>query len=691
VSGIVGHLPDPYPVVPIGGRLDAEVTLPGSKSISNRALLVAALAAGTTRLAGVLVADDTEAMLACLQALGVAVRVGPVDDAGNVEVVVEGGGGRLPDGAVVLDARMAGTVARFLPPALALRSGTARLDGAPRLRERPLGPLVEALGALGVDLRAAGVPGHLPLLVTGAGSLTPGRGDDAPVTLALPGHISSQFISGLMIAAACRPGGLHIELTTPPVSRPYLAMTAAVLGAFGAAAQVGEHHVAVAGGGLVSPGRFAVEPDASAASYAFAAAALCGGRVRVRGLDRGSLQGDVGFVDVLAAMGADVVAGDGAIEVRGGAPLRAVDADFSDISDTAQTAAVVAACATGTTRLTGIGFIRAKETDRVGATVAELRRLGVDATEEDDAIVVRRPDGPWPGPSAPTVVATYDDHRMAMSFALLGLVRDGVAIADPGCVAKTFPGYWGFLDRLRASARSAAVGGRYGARPVRVIAIDGPAGSGKSTVGKALAARLGLTYLDTGAMYRGVTYAALRRGIDPDDTAAVALIVPGVELDVTAERVLVDGVDATIEIRGPEVTRAVSAVAANPAVRTELTRRMREWARARGGGVIEGRDIGSVVFPDAELKVYLDAPPDVRAARRSKEVTDLAYEQVAASIAERDARDQGRAHAPLVRADGAVAIDTGDRSVAEIVAAIGGLLDATGVPGGGAGTAEEGS
>ena len=209
-----------------------------------------------------------------------------------------------------------------------------------------------------------------------------------------------------------------------------------------------------------------------------------------------------------------------------------------------------------------------------------------------------------------------------------------------------------------------------------VIAIDGPAGSGKSTVAKAVAQRLGLEYLDTGAMYRAVTFAALRRQIDPDDQSAVASLVSDVELDVSPEAVTVDGVNATVEIRGPEVTRAVSAVAANQRVRTELTRRMREWADGRGGGVIEGRDIGTVVFPDADLKLFITARAEVRAARRHKELSDLEYDQVAASIAERDALDSGRSNAPLAKADDAVVIDTSDRSVDDLVDQILGLLPA---------------
>ncbi len=209
---------------------------------------------------------------------------------------------------------------------------------------------------------------------------------------------------------------------------------------------------------------------------------------------------------------------------------------------------------------------------------------------------------------------------------------------------------------------------------MRVIAIDGPAGSGKSTVARLLAERLGLRYLDTGAMYRAVTFAALRHNIDPADADPVAALARKVDLEVTLDAVRVDGVDATIEIRGPEVTRAVSSVAANPEVRTELVARQREWATRHGGGVIEGRDIGSVVFPDAELKVYLDARPEVRAARRSKEVSDLDYETVAADIARRDALDQGREASPLTRAGDAVEVDTSDLGIDEIVELIAGEL-----------------
>jgi CMP/dCMP kinase len=218
------------------------------------------------------------------------------------------------------------------------------------------------------------------------------------------------------------------------------------------------------------------------------------------------------------------------------------------------------------------------------------------------------------------------------------------------------------------------VSSRSSTQPLKVIAIDGPAGSGKSTVAKELATRLGLEYLDTGAMYRSIAFAALSRGVEPDDVERVADIARAAEIEVDERGVRIDGVDATVEIRGPEVTRAVSLVAANPVVRSELHLRQKDWARRRGGGVIEGRDIGSVVFPDAVLKVYLTAQPDVRAGRRAKEVTDLDYHTVAADIARRDAYDQSREHDPLSEADDAIVIDTSMLSIGEVVDRLEGLL-----------------
>ncbi|MFZ4518779.1 MAG: 3-phosphoshikimate 1-carboxyvinyltransferase [Microthrixaceae bacterium] len=432
------ELPDPYEVVPLDRPLDAVVRPPGSKSITNRALVCAALAGGRSVLEGILLADDTEAMVDCLRALGVGIRI----DRDARTAMVQGVGGRPPVDGAVLDARLSGTTSRFVAPVAALAPATTVLDGDAPLRARPMGDLLDALVALGADVEPLGEPGHLPVRLGG------GRLTGSAVEVA--GDVSSQFLSGLLLSAPCMPEGLEVRITTPLVSVPYVEMTLAVMEHFGAAVRRQGDVISVAPTGYRGS-TLAVEPDASAASYFLAAAAIAGGRVRIEGLGSGSLQGDARFADVLARMGVAVRWEEDALEVRGGGDLRGITVDLADLSDTAQTLAAVAPFAEGPTVVTGIGFIRGKETDRIAAVVSELRRLGVDATEDDDGFTVR------PGVPTAGVVATYDDHRMAMSFALLGLRVPGIRIADPGCVAKTYPGYWDDLERLRGP--SAAVPG----------------------------------------------------------------------------------------------------------------------------------------------------------------------------------------------------------------------------------------
>ncbi|MFA9445176.1 3-phosphoshikimate 1-carboxyvinyltransferase [Egicoccus sp. AB-alg6-2] len=411
---------------------DAVVPIPGSKSITNRALVTAALATGTSTLRGVLFADDTEAMLDALARLGVALEV----DRSAASVVVHGLAGTVPAGPAHLDVRLSGTTARFLAPMLALGRGTYVLDAAPPFRARPMAPLFEALRQLGVTVDEHERAGHLPASLTSSGA----RGGH----LTVPADGSSQFLSGLLLSGPAMADGLHVRIAGDLVSRPYVAMTIAVMDAFGAQVTTdgdgSGFEVAPGGYGAVTYG---IEPDASAASYFLAAAAITGGRVRIEGLGRGALQGDVAFADVLERMGAEVRWHPDAVEVRGTGTLRGIEVDMADISDTAQTLAAVAVFATSPTRVRGIGFIRHKETDRVGAVVAELQRLGIDAREEADGFVVH------PGTPSPGRVRTYDDHRMAMSFALLGLRVPGIVITDPDCVAKTFPDYFAVLEGLR--------------------------------------------------------------------------------------------------------------------------------------------------------------------------------------------------------------------------------------------------
>jgi 3-phosphoshikimate 1-carboxyvinyltransferase len=422
---------DPLPIEAITEPLDAVVEVPGSKSITNRALLCAALAEGRSRLTGVLFADDTEAMMACIRSLGATISVDR--EACTVDVV--GTAGRVSAEQTSLDAGQSGTTARFIAAALILSDEEHLLDAEPQMRARPMGPTFDALRSLGASVVEVERTGFLPVRVRGAAHST-------RPTVQLPGDLSSQFVSGLLLVAPCLAHGLRLELSTRAISAPYLAMTVATMRRFGALVDQPSDGVFV-----VEPGGYRglihhIEPDASAASYFFAAAAICGGRVRIDGLGSSSIQGDVHFVDVLSAMGAQVDVQPESITVTGG-DLHGVDADFADISDTAQTIAAVAAFADGPTRISGIGFIRAKETDRLAAVVTELGRCGIGAVELEDGFEVH------PAPIRPAVIHTYDDHRMAMSFSLIGLRSDGIEIADPACVAKTFPTFFDVLDSIR--------------------------------------------------------------------------------------------------------------------------------------------------------------------------------------------------------------------------------------------------
>jgi 3-phosphoshikimate 1-carboxyvinyltransferase len=428
---------DAVAVEPVEGPLDAVVDVPGSKSLTNRALVAAALAPGQSTVEGALFADDTEAMTAALAELG----VGIVADRTAATIAVTGVGRDLRADPITVDARLSGTTARFLLPVLALGSSTYRLDGASPLRARPFAEQVAALRSLGARVVELGEPGRLPLQVEG-GTLRGGR-------VELPGGTSSQFASGLLLAAPLLPHGLDLRVSGTMVSRPYLQLTVDVMRAFGAVVEQEDDRRFLVRSGGYTPGAYRVEADASAASYFFAAAAITGGRVRVQGLRRDSHQGDLGFVGVLESMGAAVGWEDDAVTVSGRGRVRGVDVDLADLSDTAPTLAAVACFAAGPTRVRGVGFIRAKETDRVGAVVTELRRLGMDAVEHDDGFEVR---GGRPGSGR---VRTYGDHRMAMSFALIGLRVPGVEICDPGCVAKTFPGFWEALAGLAGGGRAA--------------------------------------------------------------------------------------------------------------------------------------------------------------------------------------------------------------------------------------------
>jgi 3-phosphoshikimate 1-carboxyvinyltransferase len=426
----------PVTIAPLFTPPDCSVQVPGSKSYTNRALIAAALADGPSVLTGALFSDDTHYMQEALGRLGIGVRSSEADHRFDVQ----GSGAQIPDADAELFVGNAGTAARFLTVLAALGRGNIRLDGTPRMRERPMADLVRALRTFGVSVTEHAAAGCFPLTICGR------ERKQGAVSVSLPGSASSQFISGLLLSAPYFGGDVEVRVEGDLVSKPYLDMTRSVMASFGVELQYADYTRFNLRAGQRYTGRnYAVEPDASAASYFFAAAAITGGRVRVEGLGTTTEQGDWKLVDVLEQMGARVEREPNATTVIGTGKLVGVDVDMNDLSDVAQTLAVVAPFASSPTRIRGIGFIRHKETDRVGAVVDELTKLGIVAVEDDDGYTVN------PGTPKPGSVHTYEDHRMAMSFALLGLRVPGITIENPACTSKTFPNYFDVLERLRKS------------------------------------------------------------------------------------------------------------------------------------------------------------------------------------------------------------------------------------------------
>lgn len=434
-AGEVSKQLEAMEVTPVTRPVDAVVPVPGSKSITNRALLVAALAEGESELIGALHSDDTTYMAAALNQLGINVE----SDSDGERFRVRGGGGTFPVAEADLFVGNAGTAMRFLTAALPLGSGTYRVDGIPRMRKRPIAPLLNALNDLGANVVSEEGTGCPPVVVRASG-LPGGR-------CAMAGDQSSQYFSALLLAAPYARDGVEIEVIGDLVSKPYMPMTAAVMRSFGVEVELDTdewRRFKVAPGQRYSGRIYQVEPDASNASYFFAAAAVTGGRVRVNGLGSWSTQGDLNFVHVLSAMGAEVTIADDYVEVIGppDGRLQGVDLDLNAISDTAQTLAAIAPYASGSTTIRGVEHARLKETDRIGALAIELRRLGQEIEERPDGLTIH------PRKVVPADIQTYDDHRMAMSFAITALRAPGVRILDPGCTAKTFPDFFARLARI---------------------------------------------------------------------------------------------------------------------------------------------------------------------------------------------------------------------------------------------------
>ncbi|WP_442481357.1 3-phosphoshikimate 1-carboxyvinyltransferase [Aeoliella sp. SH292] len=425
---------DSIQITPATGPLRATIRPPGSKSITNRALVCAALAEGTSVLTGALDSDDTRVMIDSLAKLGIPVEVS--DD--RTVLQVQGCGGKIPASAAELFVGNSGTTIRFLTAMVALGQGTYRLDGVPRMRERPIGDLVDALQQLGVDADCES-PGGCPPVVVKATGLPGGRA-------VVRGDISSQYLSGLMMAIPSAAGAVELAIDGPLVSQPYVWMTLEVMKSFWVTLEATSDLTKfnTAGGQIYQTANYAIEPDASAASYFWAAAAIVGGSVTVEGLSAASLQGDVGVVDLLEQMGATVARRSDSITVTG-SKLRGITANMNAVSDMVQTIAAVAMFAEGPTEISGVAHNRHKETDRIAAVATELRKLGASVEEFEDGLRIT------PGKLRGASVATYDDHRMAMSLALVGLKVPGVEIQDPGCTAKTYPEYFDDLARVVAS------------------------------------------------------------------------------------------------------------------------------------------------------------------------------------------------------------------------------------------------
>ncbi len=644
-------------IPPLAGA-DGALVLPGSKSISNRVLLLSALCLGSTTLYDVLDSDDTRVMLAALRLLGCGVRQS------GTTVEVDGLGGQLPVRRAQLFMGNAGTAIRPLTAALAVLGGDFELRGVPRMHERPIGDLVDALRQLGCHIEDLGQPGYPPLRIG-----QPVLQLDAPIKVR--GDVSSQFLTALLMALPLvAQRDIVIEVVGELISRPYVEITLKLLARFGVVvARDGWQRFTIpADSQLRSPGSLHVEADASSASYFIALGAITtglGGQngIKIQGLGQDSIQGDIRFIEAARMMGAQIDSGPNWLHIRRGEPgqgwpLKAIDLDCNHIPDAAMTLAVMALYAQGTTTLRNIASWRVKETDRIAAMATELRKLGAQVEEGADFLRVTAPASPADWRAA--TIHTYDDHRIAMCFSLAAFNPAGlpVRIEDPKCVAKTFPDYF---EALFALAQTPAQG-------VPVICIDGPTASGKGTLAASLARQLGYHFLDSGALYRIAALAARRAGLalEPAQETAIAEVARGLNIQFEADRVLLGGEDISDAIRTEEAGMDASRVSVLPQVRDALLALQHSFARLPGL-VADGRDMGTVVFPTAALKIFLTASAAQRAQRRHKQLISKGISATLASLRAdleaRDARDMSRSTAPLKPAVDARLLDNSELSI----------------------------
>ena len=628
--------------------------LPGSKSISNRVLLLAALSEGVTEVRDLLKSDDTERMLEALQTLGIV-----IESLGDNAYRVQGCAGNFPNKNAKLFLGNAGTAFRPLTAALALSGGHYELSGVPRMHERPIGDLVDALRQLGADISYMGNEGFPPL------AIFPGKLEGN--TVSVRGDVSSQFLTGILMALPLLRREVTVNIVGDLISKPYIDITLAMMRQFDAVVfRTGDWRQSVVEGSRYadsrvnyrSPGIVYVEGDASSASYFLAAGAIGGGPLRIEGVGSESIQGDVKFADALGKMGAQIIMGPNWMEATSpeDGKLKAIDLDCNHIPDAAMTLAVAALFAEGTTTLRNIASWRVKETDRIAAMAIELRKVGAVVEEGADFIRITPPASRAEIINPAEGIDTYDDHRMAMCFSLAAFGAQGIRINDPKCVAKTFPEYFAEFDKVT--------------RKVSVIAIDGPSASGKGTVAQRVAAALGMHYLDSGALYRLLGLAAQKHGISLTEEARLAALAGQIDIRFEGENIWLDGQPVGDELRTEEAGAAASKVAALPGVRAALLDKQQAFLRAPGL-VADGRDMASVVFPDAELKIFLTASAEVRADRRYKQLKQKGMDANIAALLQdieaRDSRDTQRSVAPLQQATGAVRLDTTAMNIEQAV------------------------
>jgi 3-phosphoshikimate 1-carboxyvinyltransferase len=633
------------------------VRLPGSKSISNRVLLLAALSTGHTDIVDLLDSDDTQVMLKALAQLGCHIEAQP-----DGALRVHGLGGQLPVKQAPLFLGNAGTAMRPLTAALALlaseQGGCFELSGIARMHERPIGDLVDALRQLGCPVDCLGQEGYPPLRL--------GDGADHALKLDQPirvrGDVSSQFLTALLLALPLvARQDVVIDVVGELISRPYIEITLNLLARFGVHVQRDgwQRFTIPAGSRYTSPGVIHVEGDASSASYFIALGALAAASpgtdgITIEGVGLSSIQGDIRFVEAARLMGADVSGEANRLHIRRGAwPLQAIDLDCNHIPDAAMTLAVMALYANGTTTLRNIASWRVKETDRIAAMANECRKFGATVEEGPDFIRIT-PPLTWTTGS----IHTYDDHRVAMCFSLAAFNPAGlpVRIEDPKCVAKTFPDYFETLFEVCQTPDAA----------IPVICIDGPTASGKGTLASEVAQRLGYHLLDSGALYRATALAAQDAGIDLDDEPALARLAARLPVRFQDHRVFLAGRDITDPLRLESTGGMASRVSQHPSVRQAL-HGLQLGFRRLPGLVADGRDMGTVIFPDAPLKVYLTASAEQRAQRRHKQLISKGVsaniDDLLADLRMRDHRDTTRAIAPLKPAEDALLLDNSDMGI----------------------------